>query len=132
MNYKQDETILESFINEAVDHLAEIESGLLSLERYDYRFDDELVHAMFREAHTLKAGANLLGLKQIEELSYRIENILQMFRNRKLNPDEEIISIVLQGIDKTRELMDNARQSDRMDISAQVEKFTQVISRTEE
>lgn len=129
MDYENDDKILAAFVEETNDHLAAIESRLLTLEQGGGKIDDEVVHGMFRDAHTIKAGANLLELKHIEELANRLENILHQFRSRQLVPDEDIISVVLNGVDKLRELTADIRQSDRMDISSQIEKLLQVTQK---
>ena len=52
MNEEAQKRILSYFIEEARDHLATIEQGLLSLR--DSMSDPELINELFRAAHSIK------------------------------------------------------------------------------
>ena len=127
MDLKIDEEILKTFIDETRERLTEMESSLLHLERFKKDYDEEMVHSMFRSAHSIKANANLLKFKHIEEISQKLEDILEMFRQRKLVPGGDIVTVVLEGIDKIRELLNNLKQSDSINISSQIEKLTNIV-----
>ena len=126
MEFKYDNEVLETFIEEAEDRVSEIESGLLGLERAGLDAEPELIHGAFRAAHSLKATANLLGFKHIEELSHQMEDILEMFRNHELVPDDRTVAVLFEGLDRIQELLEDLEQSDAMDISLQAESLAQV------
>lgn len=113
--------IIDTFLAETDDRLLDIESGILAMESFGSRMDPELIHAIFRDAHSVKAGANLLNLRNIETLAHRLENILDMVRHGRITPDDALISCLLEALDRIRELVENLEASDRMDISAQLE-----------
>ncbi len=131
MDFREDKEVLETFVEEATDRMAEIESGLLDLEHSGQGVDPEVVHGAFRAAHSLKATANLLNFKHIESLSHKMENVLEMFRNQALAPDGLVIAVLLAGLDKIRELVENIEQSDSVDISSQAEKLTRIVQKSE-
>ena len=105
MNYHTDPEILATFEEEVTERLAEIEMGLLALERGSVNPSEELVHSIFRSAHSIKAGANLLKFNEIEQLSHRAEHILQRMRTGELTPTPDIITDLLEAFDGVRELV---------------------------
>ena len=110
-----DSVVLETFLAETEERLDDLESGILSLT--DLGPDPELVHAIFRDAHSVKAGANLLGYRNIETLSHRLENILDMIRTGRMTPDVESTDALLGAVDRIRDLLENLESSNDMDIA---------------
>lgn len=109
------DAVLEIFIEETVDRLNSIESGLLSLEKQT-GIDEETINSVFRDAHSVKAGSNLLKLANIEELAHKLENVLEMIRRNQLSPNEIIVTACLESVDKLRELIENIETSDTISI----------------
>lgn len=107
MDFQKDEEIVNTFQIETIEHLTEMESGILSLESNTHTIDDELVHSMFRAAHSIKAGANLLKFREIEALSHELESILQRLRQRKLDLSQQVVTGFLRGIDQIEEMVRN-------------------------
>lgn len=110
MGYDQDDEVLEAFEEETTERLAEIEQGLLYLERSPDAVDGELVHAIFRSAHSIKAGAGLLKMHDMQALAHKAENILQRIRNSEVAPDGELITALLEAFDSVGELLRAYRQ----------------------
>ncbi|MDY6851836.1 MAG: Hpt domain-containing protein [Thermodesulfobacteriota bacterium] len=129
MDFRDDKEVLETFVEEAGDRVSEIESGILDLERAGLEVDPEVIHGAFRAAHSIKATANLLDFKHIGELSHKMENILEMFRNQELLPDDQVVAVLLEGLDKIQEMVENVEQSDSMDISSQIEKLARLVKK---
>lgn len=71
--------LLPAFRQEAEEHLAAIENGLLRIERAPHPAE---VDAMFRAAHSLKGGAAALGLEDLERLSHALEEALEPARQK--------------------------------------------------
>jgi len=112
---KQGDEILEVFLEETTERLDSIESGLLKLENCE-NCDPETINSIFRDAHSVKAGSNLLELKHVEELSHKLENVLEMIRKNQLKPSEMIITASLESVDKLRELIENIEASESISI----------------
>ena len=72
----EDDEILQGFIEESLEHLADIETDLLAIEKAGANIDENLVNKVFRAAHSIKGGAGFMGLTVIQELSHAMENIL--------------------------------------------------------
>ncbi len=105
MAYDDDEEVLQVFEEETMERLADIEGGLLELERSQGRVDGERVHAIFRSAHSIKAGAGLLKMHDIQELAHKAENILQRIRNGEVAPDGELVTVLLEAFDSVNDLL---------------------------
>jgi two-component system chemotaxis sensor kinase CheA len=106
-----DDETLQMYVEEATEHLGDIENDLLAIEQAGADIDVELVNKVFRAAHSIKGGAGFLGLTRIKDLGHKIENVLDMVRNRELVPDPEVVNIVLLAFDKLRDMITNVAQS---------------------
>ncbi|MBU1985901.1 MAG: chemotaxis protein CheW [Proteobacteria bacterium] len=113
----EDDEILQGFIEESLEHLADIETDLLAIEKAGANIDENLVNKVFRAAHSIKGGAGFMGLTVIQELSHAMENIMGMIRSRKLVPNPEIVNVLLQGSDKLEAMINNIQSSNDEDIT---------------
>ncbi len=113
----EDDEILQGFIEESLEHLADIENDLLAIEEAGADIDDELVNKVFRAAHSIKGGAGFMGLTVIQELAHAAENVLGMIRSRQLIPNPDIINVLLLASDELQQLIENVEESNEVDIS---------------
>ncbi|MBN2280825.1 MAG: chemotaxis protein CheW [Candidatus Marinimicrobia bacterium] len=126
MSFDMGDEILQTFLEEAEEHLDGIEQDLLEIEEMGENIDDELVNRVFRSAHSVKGGSGFLGLDTIKDLSHSIENILDMVRNKELVPTSSVVSKVLDAFDRLKELIANASESNDMEIAPWVEKLEKI------
>lgn len=127
MDFNDDET-LNLYAEESLEHLADIENDLLAIEEAGADIDEEVVNKVFRAAHSIKGGAGFMGLDNIKELGHKMENVLGMIRNREMVPTSEIVNSLLLASDALRNLINNVRSSNEMDISEQLDALTSVTS----
>jgi len=123
-----DDETLQMYVEEAAEHLGDIENDLLAIEQAGADIDVELVNKVFRAAHSIKGGAGFLGLTKIKDLGHKIENILDMVRNRELVPEPEVVNIVLLAFDKLRDLITNVAESNEVYIDDHVAALTAAAS----
>ncbi|WP_457571450.1 hybrid sensor histidine kinase/response regulator [Desulfovulcanus sp.] len=123
-----DDEMLQVYIEESREHLQDIENDLLAIEQAGENIDEELVNKVFRAAHSMKGGAGFLGLANIKELAHKIENVLDMIRNRELVPTPEIINVILLSFDRLREMIENLPESSEMDISEHLDALVKIAS----
>ena len=79
MTLSQDD-LLKVFIEEAMEHLSTIENDFLALEKAGDAIDRALVNKVFRTAHSIKGGAGFIGLRNIKDLSHKMETVLGRIR----------------------------------------------------
>ena len=91
---------------ESGEHLQKLDAGLLSLEKNPQ--DQSLVQEVFREAHSLKGSARMLGLIEIQGLANTVEDMLGAVRGGKLLVTAEVIKPQLATLDQIRKLVAEA------------------------
>jgi two-component system chemotaxis sensor kinase CheA len=116
----EDDEILQGFIEESLEHLADIENDLLAIEEGGANIDEDLVNKVFRAAHSIKGGAGFMGLTAIQDLSHAAENVLGMIRSKKLIPTPEIINVLLIAADQLQSMIEDVQNSNEVDISSSV------------
>ncbi|MCA9151659.1 MAG: Hpt domain-containing protein, partial [Planctomycetales bacterium] len=92
-----DPTIIQEFIEESNEHLADVEAQLLEIEQAGADIDVELVNTVFRAVHSVKGTAGFLGLEIIQQLAHVLENVLNLVRNRELVPDNANVEVMLKA-----------------------------------
>ncbi len=97
----------QTFIEESDEGLDVLESGLLALDSGSA--DDEVIHAVFRAAHSIKGGAGTFGLNEIAGFTHVMETLLDEMRDGRRAISKQGINILLNSVDVLRELMDAAR-----------------------
>ncbi|MDR3089214.1 MAG: chemotaxis protein CheW [Desulfobulbaceae bacterium] len=113
----EDDEILQGFIEESLEHLADIENDLLTIEEAGAAIDEDLVNKVFRAAHSIKGGAGFMGLTAIQELSHATENVLGLIRSKKLIPTPEIVNVLLLASDQLKQMIEDVHNSNDVDIS---------------
>jgi two-component system chemotaxis sensor kinase CheA len=116
----EDDEILQGFIEESLEHLADIGNDLLSIEEGGADIDVELVNKVFRAAHSIKGGAGFMGLTTIQDLAHATESVLGLIRSEKLTPTPAIVNVLLLAADELQNLIENIADSNEVDISQHV------------
>ncbi len=109
--------LLQCFLAESVEHLEGIEPLLLQLEGASPEEQKKLTNHVFRAAHSIKGSSGMFGFTHIHELSHKAESLLDLIRSGRATPDGELVDLLLRGFDRLRNLVDNAVQSNTIDIS---------------
>ncbi|MCB9230005.1 MAG: chemotaxis protein CheW [Deltaproteobacteria bacterium] len=76
-------------------------------------FNRNLSNALYRDVHTLKGSAGLFGFKNIAEISHTMESILEPLRTGAIHPDEQLVDILLPGMDAIRGICDDLRKEEK-------------------
>ena len=94
------QALVQTFVDEAGELLGQIDRDVIALEaRPD---DGELLHGLFRAAHTLKGSAGLVGFDAVSDLAHDLEGLLDRLRSRSLAVDAALVSLLLQSADTLR------------------------------
>jgi two-component system chemotaxis sensor kinase CheA len=94
------------FIEESLEGLDTMESSLLAL---DEGGDGELVHTIFRAAHSIKGGAATFGFPEMASFTHEAESLLDEVRSGKRAIDKPIIELLLRSVDCLRGMFDRAK-----------------------
>jgi two-component system chemotaxis sensor kinase CheA len=116
----EDDEILQGFIEESLEHLADIENDLLAIEEAGENINEDLVNKVFRAAHSIKGGAGFMGLTTIQDLAHYSENVLGLIRSNKIIPTPEIVNVLLLASDQLRALIEDVQNSNDVDISSHI------------
>ena len=102
----EDDELRELFIIESDEHLQQLDDGLMKLEKNPD--DKNILAVVFREAHSLKGAAHMLGLTDIENISHHMEDLFGMAAKDRSIITPDMMDRVCAGIDAIRML---ARQA---------------------
>jgi len=94
---RMDPELSGMFIVEALDHLGTIETSVLALEAAPG--DTKLLNDIFRPFHTVKGNSGALGVRTVQELAHRVENLLDLGRSGKLAIGPRETDVILKAVD---------------------------------
>jgi chemotaxis protein histidine kinase CheA/ActR/RegA family two-component response regulator len=96
--------IIEFFLIEAGEHLQNLNTGLLSLEKDSS--DTGVIDELFRAAHTLKGSAAMMGFQGVSDISHKAEDMLGMFRSKAIPIRKETLNFLFDSVDAVKILVD--------------------------
>ena len=124
----EDQELLNEFVVESNEHLADIENEILAIEEGGANVDPDLVNKVFRGVHSIKGAAGFLGLEVIKQLAHSLENVLNKIRGEELVQSPSITDVMLKAGDSLRNLINDAANSNGVDVSGQVEALEGALS----
>ncbi|HDR04148.1 MAG TPA: chemotaxis protein CheA, partial [Candidatus Marinimicrobia bacterium] len=101
--------LIDEFIAESTEQLELMGADLLSMEIEPD--NTEIVNTLFRAFHTLKGNSSLLGAAQLSEMAHKAEDVLGRIREKKLQPDSNLIDVLLSVVDKAKEFIEMVKQN---------------------
>lgn len=117
MSAMENDETLQMFLEEARDHLRDIEADLMSIETETGPADVELVNKVFRGIHSIKGAAGFFGLNRIKDLSHSMENLLNRIRNLEIVPSHAVTEALLKSADVLASMINDPAGSEKVDIS---------------
>jgi len=96
----QDPELVGDFILESREHLAAVESQLLTLERDPA--NAEALNSVFRGFHTIKGLAGFLELWEVQKLAHETEALLDRARSTQWTITPAAIDVILESADSLR------------------------------
>ena len=98
------------FLEEATEHLSEISSALLELEKE--MADPDAIDLIFRMAHSIKGMSASLSYDAIAEVSHRLEDRMQDIRaeGRLSGPDE--LALLFRGLECIETMVKSVRDGE--------------------
>ncbi len=136
MEFLQEELdeILNIFQQEGGEILQSMDKNLLILEKKPNNID--IAMQLFRDAHSLKGSARMLGFDSIQDIAHKIEDVLGLIKEEKLNVTSYItdaissaLSCISMLIEKTVELKSEYVCDE---VGFHIKKLEEIVKNTEE
>jgi two-component system chemotaxis sensor kinase CheA len=110
----EDQELRELFQVESEEHIQVIEKCLLTLEKNPHDYD--ILHLIFREAHSMKGASRMLGLSDIESIAHIFEEVLGKASRGEFQITPAQIDIYYEGIDAIKKLVNEAVTGEESDV----------------
>ena len=115
------------FVEEAKDHLGQMNSGLAALEQG--AASSEQINSLFRSAHTLKGSSRMLKLEPITQLAHSLEDLLSALREQQVQVNHSVMDALYQGVDGLSNQVEQLVQHATVpDLNAQQLQLCQLLS----
>ncbi len=99
---------LSMFLEESMDNLQILNESLLELEQNPDDMDK--LNEIFRVAHTIKGMAATMGYNSIAELTHKMEDVLERFRQGELKVTERVVTVLFQCLDNLEKMVNNVSE----------------------
>lgn len=96
----------QAFFEESLEGLDAMETALLAL---DEGGNAELVHTIFRAAHSIKGGAATFGFPEMAAFTHEAESLLDELREGRRAIDGAIVELLLRTVDCLRGMFARAK-----------------------
>jgi two-component system, chemotaxis family, sensor kinase CheA len=97
------EAVLSSFLAESQEGLDHMEQSLLAMESSSG--GPELLHEIFRTAHTIKGNATALQFDDLKSFAHATEDLLDVLRELNREVSADLITLLLRAVDELRALV---------------------------
>jgi two-component system chemotaxis sensor kinase CheA len=121
----EDKELRDLFQAESEEHLQNLDNGLLNLENDPH--NQPLLDEVFREAHSLKGAARMLGIIEVETIAHRLEDMLGKAKSGKIKLTSDLIDKIYYGLDCIRKFVNEAVNDEPAELDVD-----EVIARLEE
>ncbi|MCC2616036.1 chemotaxis protein CheA [Aestuariibacter halophilus] len=101
------------FFEESAEAIDAIEQHLLSIALPNV--DNEVIHDIFRSAHSLKGGSATFGMTRLAEFTHVMETLLDSLRNGERSMDQDIVDCLFSCLDTLRSLVSHYQYGDEID-----------------
>ncbi|OQY27426.1 MAG: hypothetical protein B6244_10670 [Candidatus Cloacimonetes bacterium 4572_55] len=102
----EDKELRYLFQMESEEHLQSLDRGLLELEKNPR--NQSILDDIFREAHSLKGSARMLGVVDMETIAHHFEDKLGQAKRGKIVLTSEMIDRLYSGLDAIQKLASEA------------------------
>ena len=92
-----DPELLATFRAEVEERLASLQAGLLALEQHSS--PRQVVTVLFRDAHTVKGSARMLGLDGVVRVAHTMEDLLGALRDGRFAVRKDLVDLLLAATD---------------------------------
>lgn len=128
---KEDDRAREEFTSEAEELLDTLSRDLVEFESQGKNVRPELVNKIFREVHSLKGLAGMLGFGDISDLSHSLEDMLDRLRMGKIEITKDLIDLLYDSVDSLNRLViaiNDPSMAGLVDMTGLTRRIHQIIS----
>src|SRR5574344_285145 len=115
--------IINIFSEESSEILQRLNNNLISLEKKPDNID--LINELFRDAHSLKGAARMIGFENIQNVTHKIEDILGLAKDSKFIFSTDVVNIILKALDFCEDCILKSIKSKK---EVKSDKYTEIIS----
>ena len=84
----------QTFLEESFEGLDHMEKALLALG--DAPADSDVVHGIFRAAHSIKGGSATFGFKAVADFTHLVETLLDRLRSGERAIEQPLVDVLLR------------------------------------
>ena len=92
-SWADDPELVATFRQEVEDRLSALCDGLLQLERHPQ--PRQAIDSLYRDAHTIKGSARMLGLDSLVDVAHRSEDLLKAIKDGRFGPRPDLVDLLL-------------------------------------
>lgn len=109
---------VQAFLDESFEGLDLMESELLDDDILDASRNGERINTIFRAAHSIKGSAGTFGFGFVGEFTHGVETLLDRIRDGRRALTEDARALLLEAVDRIREMLIAARDGGELDNDA--------------
>lgn len=102
---REDDRARDEFTSEAEELLDTLSRDLVEFESQGRDVRPEVINKIFREVHSLKGLAGMLGFGEISELSHSLEDMLDRLRMGKIEITKDLMDLLYDAVDSLNRLV---------------------------
>lgn len=103
----KDPALLQDFLNECDELLAQLDQDLVALESAPE--DSDLLNRIFRAFHTIKGTSGFMGFQQVVDLTHQAEDVLNAMRKGECKANRRAMDVFLKALDQLRRMLADIR-----------------------
>lgn len=116
------------FVQEAFEHIEEIEINVLTLEKEPEH--EEIIHTMFRAFHTIKGLSGFVEHTIIQEIAHKTETLMDFCRKGEMKVDKTIVDAILKSSDFIKQLCEDIDSAKNADYVSQISEHINFLEAT--
>ena len=120
--------ILNIFRAETEEIIEKLNNNLLSLENTPK--DKDILMHMFRDAHSLKGAARMIGFNNIQRLAHKIEDVLGLAKENKIVINSTISDVLYKSLDFLSEIIQKSISIKKEYYTDDIQKYIDNIDKT--
>ena len=120
--------ILNIFREETDEIIDKLNNNLLRLENTPK--DKEILVYMFRDAHSLKGAARMIGFNNIQRLAHKVEDVLGLAKENKISINHTISDILYKSLDFLSDIIQKSISIKKEYYTDDIQKYIDDIDET--